>query len=96
MTAYRDIVFTQTGFSNRKKALDKFEKHKNSRAHAEAFSLVVKIPKSTKDVGEMLSATHEAEKMENRKALLSIISSIKFLGRQGMLRQMTQVVNMEK
>ena len=76
MTAYRDIVFTQTGFSNRKKALDKFEKHKNSRAHAEAFSLVVKIPKSTKDVGEMQSAAHEAEKMETRKALLSVSSTV--------------------
>lgn len=38
----------------------------------------------TKDIGETLSQTHAAEKSENRECLLKILSSLRFLARQGL------------
>ena len=42
------------------------------------------VEKNTKDVGEMLSTMHAVKKAENRKVLLTILSSIRFLARQGL------------
>ena len=46
--------------------------------------LLVIIPNSTSDVGEMLSSAHAEEKAENRKMLSTIISTVCYLGRQGL------------
>ena len=45
---------------------------------------MVKIPSTTQNVGEMLSASYASQKDENRRMLLVILSSIRFLGRQGL------------
>ena len=47
-------------------------------------SAVEKIPKTTKDVGEMFSSAYAQQKAENREMLKIILSSIRFLGRQGL------------
>lgn len=75
---------TYFGFSNWKKALEKFEKHQNTKSHHEAIDLVVKIPSTSRDVGAMLSSSHAAQKAENRKILMIILSNIRYLGRQGL------------
>jgi hypothetical protein len=81
----RDDVFSKIGYSNWKKALQSFEKHENTISHREAVQmLIVTIPQTTRDVGDMLSDSHAAAKAENRKMLEVIISSIRFLGRQGL------------
>lgn len=77
-------MFSKTGFDNWKKALERFEKHQNTTSHRDAVDLVVKIPSTTKDVGEMLSASLASQKAESRKMLLTILSSIRYLGRQGL------------
>ena len=45
---------------------------------------VVTLPKSTKDIGETLSNKHAEEKSDNRDCLRKILSSLRFLGRQGL------------
>lgn len=55
-----------------------------SDAHLEAVDEVIKLPRATKDIGEMLSAQHTEQKLESRKMLYLILSSIRFLARQGL------------
>ena len=69
------------GFSNWKDATKAFRKHAQSNTHAEA---VVTLPKTTADVGESLSAIHKQEKEQARYMLYKIISSIRYLARQGL------------
>ena len=83
ISGYMDEMFTNTGFSNWKKAIEKFEKHQTSKSHREAIDLVIKIPSTTKDVGEMLNKSHAEQKDENRQVLLKIFSSVRYLSRQG-------------
>ena len=83
ISGYMDEMFTNTGFSNWKKAIEKFEKHQTSKSHREAIDLVIKIPSPTKDVGEMLNRSHAEQKDENRQVLLKIFSSVRYLSRQG-------------
>ena len=42
------------------------------------------LPTTTQDIGEQLSRVHRAEKEQARDILLIIISSIRFLARQGL------------
>ena len=74
-----DAVFSQIGFSNWKKALEKFEKHQKSNYHRDAVQL---ITSNTKNVGEMLSESYAQQKVENRQVFMIILSSIRFLARQ--------------
>ncbi len=83
-THNRDDVFSKTGFYNWKKALEKFEKHQNTNSQHEAVELVVSIPGTTKDVGRMLCTSHAEQKAENREMLKVILSSTRYLGRQGL------------
>lgn len=80
----KDDAFAKSGYSHWKKALERFDKHENSASHREALDLLVTIPSSTSDVGEMLSSAHAEEKAENRKMLSIIISTVRYLGRQGL------------
>lgn len=47
------------GFSNWK---DVFKKHFQSKCHAEAVEAVVTVPRTTRNVRELLSTAHRAEK----------------------------------
>ena len=82
-----DVVFSRTGFSNWKKALEKFEKHQKSNFHHEAVQLTVVFPSSTRNVGEMLSKSFAQQRAKNRQVhvhvLMVILSTIHFLARQG-------------
>ena len=71
-------------FTNWKKAIERFNKHESSLSHHQAVDFVEKIPRTTKNVGEMLSSTYAQQKAENRAMLKIILSSIRFLGRQGL------------
>ena len=46
--------------------------------------MVVDIPSSYADVGEMLSSEYEQEKRINKQCLLKILSNVTFLARQGL------------
>ena len=81
-----DVAFIERRFCNWKDASgDKgaFSSHERSSCHKKAVDVVVTLPKTTKDVGEMLSSTHQKEKNANRQYLLKVMQNIRFLARQG-------------
>ena len=84
ITLNKDVAFLSVGFSNWKKAIERFNKHEKTTSHRQAVELVEKMPKTTRDVGDMLSSIHAQQKAENREMLKIILSSIRFLGRQGL------------
>lgn len=77
----KDDAFIKNGFSDWKRALDKFQKHQLSHSHRQAVSFVTS---TTKDVGEMVQKGYAEQKAENRKILLTIFNCVRFLGRQGL------------
>ena len=74
-------AFTENGFSDWKKACEKFEKHAKSDCHGESVEKLAKNS-SVKDIGEVLSKEHEAEKEKSRHCLLKILDALVFLSRQ--------------
>lgn len=61
-----------------------FKKHQASDCHREATNALVVLPWCTKDVGELQSAEHQAEKTWNRSMLLLVLQNILFLARQSL------------
>ena len=78
--------FIFKGFKNWKNALDTkkgFSKHSNSIMHKEATSRYVISPQtSLDDVDVLLSRSVAQEKEDNQNMLLTIISTLKYIGRQ--------------
>ena len=72
------------GFSNWKDGTIAFRNHEKSACHREAVEVSFTLPLATRDIGEQLSQQHAAQKLKNRQALYQILSSIRFLGRQGL------------
>ena len=79
-----DPSFSYKGFSNWKDGTIAFKKHESSVSHKEAMQVMVTIPSSCPDVGEMLSKQHAKEKWDNRQCFLKILSNVRFLSRQGL------------
>ena len=71
------------GFCNWKDATVAFRKHESSACHRDAV-VMCSIRSTTRDIGEQLSQQHHEEKLKNRQALCQVISSIKYLCRQGL------------
>ena len=72
------------GFSNWKDGTVSFKKHALSKAHQEATDKVITLPQTTHDIGEQLSRAHMIEKQKARDMLYLILSSVRFLARQGL------------
>ena len=68
----KDSAFIYAGFCNWKDATVAFPNHEKSDTHKTAVELVVTLPETTKDVGELLSSTHAAVKSENKKCVITI------------------------
>ena len=92
MLAYRDgtlnslnldKAYITNGFSNWKDACASFRKHESSNCHKESVLKVETLPRTCGDIGEKLSKQHADEKSDNRDCLRKILSSIRFLARQG-------------
>lgn len=62
----KDSAFLSTGFSNWKDGTVSFTHHTDSTTHKTAVQLVITLPKTTGDIGELLSAALAAEKQSNR------------------------------
>ena len=81
----RDPAFISRGFTYWKEATTAFKKHQASDCHREATEAVVLLPKQVLgDVGELLSLAHQEDKANNRRMLLKVLRSIRFLARQGL------------
>ena len=81
MTGHTDQTFTEIGFSNWQKALQKFSKHEQCTSHRHACDLILS---QRGDIADMLSTAHAQEKADNRRALYTILSTLRFLARQGL------------
>ena len=71
------------GFSNWKDGTVAFRQHEESACHKEAVEKMLTLPATTPNIGEMLSSTLAKEKATNRHCLLKVLSSLRFLSRQG-------------
>ena len=58
--------------------------HVQSACHRAAVDTIITLPGTTTDIGEQLSQQHQREKEQNRKMLMKIVSSLKYLARQGL------------
>ena len=79
----KDSSFIYGGFCNWKDATRLFNSHESSVTHKSAVELVFTLPRTTGNVGEMLSSSLAAQKRTNRQYLLKVAQSVKFLARQG-------------
>ena len=60
------------------------KKHQESKVHIEAVEAVVTIPNTVPDVGKLLSKAHREEMVKARDMLAIILSSVRYLARQGL------------
>ena len=77
-----DPAFTMIGFSNWKKALNKFKEHESSLAHRDAFAAFI-ASKST-PVNELILKGLDKDQARRRRSLLNQLSALRFLLRQGL------------
>ncbi len=73
-----------TGFTNWKYATRSFSKHEGTVCHKAAVDLVINIPSTSCELDKMLSSANEKQKVLNRKYLLNIAQTIRYLCRQGL------------
>ncbi|XP_011404916.1 PREDICTED: uncharacterized protein LOC105313302 [Amphimedon queenslandica] len=78
-----ETTFVVSGFTNWKDATASFRKHEASDCHQAATEIMLSLPQKVQDVGEMLSSESKKEKAVNHHYLLKVLSSIRFLARQG-------------
>ena len=76
------IPFVEGGFSNWKKALQRFSSHEKSGMHKEAVTKLVSKSKAV-NVSTMLSKQYDAEKKNNRDMFKKLLHCIQYLARQG-------------
>ena len=61
-----------------------FRKHQESKTHQEAVEAIIILPKTSSDVGELLNQAHKAEKENAQRMLDIILTSVRYLARQGL------------
>ena len=76
----KEQTFIELGFSNWKKAIEKFRGHENSATHKHAVEVITRPV----DIDELISHNTAMEKRENSRCLMKIIENIVFLGKQGL------------
>ena len=57
----KDSAFLYNGFCNWKDATIGFENHEKSTTHKKAVETVITLPRTTRDVGELISSAHAAK-----------------------------------
>ena len=68
--------------NNWKDATRVFQKHENSQVHIESVEKV--IVKGDKHIDEVMSEKNQKQKEENRRCLLQIVKSLRYLARQSL------------
>ena len=82
-TKHQQSTFVKDGFSNLKKALQRFQEHEHSEMHKEA-SLKLAAKSSKVDVAAQISQEHDKQAKEHREMLLKVLRCIRYLTRQGL------------
>ena len=70
--------FIEAGFSNWKKAIEKFRSHADSVTHKKATEVLTRPA----HINELLSQTVAAKKRENSRCMMKILENVVFLGKQ--------------
>jgi hypothetical protein len=83
LAKFSEDTFTSHGFSNWKKALEKFRAHEKSHAHRLSKENL-HFAAASKGVDVQLDHQLNAEQKIARTCLLKLISSLKFLAEQGL------------
>lgn len=78
----KEDTFIATGFSNWKKALEKFSAHEKSQCHREAATKLASLTHVS--VANQLQNQSHSEMVESREALMAIFTTLRFLSRQGL------------
>ena len=78
------LLQIRRGFTNWKNATVSFKNHEKSACHRAATEIIITLPSTTKDIGNLLSKEHATSKRRNRAAFYHILSSIRYLARQGL------------
>ena len=79
-TGVTERAFLVKGFTNWKDGTRSFSKHGNCDFHKVCAAALA----STVDIGDMLSQQAATEKRANREYLLEVLSTVRFLARQGL------------
>lgn len=82
MCSKKDAAFLDKGFSNWKKAIEKFESHESSDCHKEAVLKFANY-KSEINVSAILSTEKARQMKESSSCLMKIITSLRYLAMQG-------------
>ena len=83
-SANADVAFISRGFQNWKDATISFRTHEGSSCHKEAVEQMITLPATTQDIGECLSSAVAEAKKNSRACFMKVLTSIKFLARQGL------------
>ena len=82
LSTKNEDTFITKGFTNWKKALEKFKEHQKSACHRHAVLQLQQVKSGP--VTAQLSSQKASEQESARAALLSVFSSIRYLARQGL------------
>ena len=77
------VLLGERGFTNWKKAIERFKSHERSGFHKSAVMMIDSASASV-SVARHLNKKHEREMVESRHALSKIFSSLKYLAAQGL------------
>ena len=76
-------AFISAGYKNWKKALEKFNSHQSSTSHKQAVFKLSQRDKGV-NVAAQLNTQYQRQQGQNRICLLKVVSSVKYLLRQGL------------
>ena len=79
----KDSSFIFNGFHSWKEAIRCLNTHEQTSIHKTAVELLITIPETTQDVGEMLSSSLAVKKKANRQVLMKIAQNILFWPNKG-------------
>ena len=77
-----DDAFSRTGFSNWKKAIERFKQHEKSQSHSEAVLIVQSV--ETVNVRAILDSSHKKLQLARQQTLIKHLLSLQYLVRQGL------------
>ena len=81
--AKKEISFITKGFTNWKKAVEKFKAHQSSDCHQTALDYEVNIQKNYGNVLEMTDEQANKTMKNNRLCLMKVIETLQYFCRQG-------------
>ena len=80
----REPAFISKGYSYILEGSTTFRKHQTSDCHREAVEVLLVLPQCTKDIAELQSAEHAAQKTLNCHMFMIVLNNLRFLVRQGL------------